>query len=178
MSAAPIRRILFATDLSPKAREMFRYAANLAAHHCAGMVILHVLQEPPKKETYTNMVVNLLGERRWREIQEKISADARQVLIGKKNEAGEIRSARGSFCSYMQERHPAIPLAEDDFLAVQGPAAEMIVQAAEGNDCDLIVMGYHRRGGLTDVVAGSIVKAVLRRTRIPVLLVPPTDTPD
>ena len=173
--SAPVNRILFATDLSPKARGMFRYAANIAAHHCAGMVILHVLEEAPKRETLMIMIANLLGEERWRQLREQDAAQARQILIGKKTEADQIRSAMGRFCAYVQDRHPDVKLGEDDIIAVQGPVAETIVRTAEESRCDLIVMGYHRRGGLADALAGSTLKGVLRRTRTPVMLIPPPD---
>lgn len=176
--SALIHRILFATDLSSKARLMFPFAANLAAHHCAGLVILHVLQEPPKKETLNLMIANLLGEERWKQLRERDALEARSLLIGKKTQADKIRSAAGALCTYMQERHPEAKFLEDDIRAVQGPVAETIVRTAEDMRCDLIVMGYHRRGGLTDAMAGSTLKAVLRRTRTPVLLVPPTDEAD
>ena len=172
---APIQRILFATDLSSKARRMFPHVANLAAHHCASLVILHVMQEAPKKETYTNMVANLIGEDRWQALRDADAQQARSILIGKKTEAAKIRSAVGSFCSFMQSQHPEIKILEDDIIAVQGPVAETIVQTAEKAGCDVIVMGYHRRGGLTDVMAGSVLKAVLRHTHMPVLLMPPPD---
>jgi nucleotide-binding universal stress UspA family protein len=172
---APIQRILFATDLSPKARRIFPHVASLAAHHCASLVILHVMQEAPKKETYMNMVANLLGEERWQALREADAQQARSILIGKKTEADKIRSAVGSFCSFMQAQHPEIEILKDDVIAVQGPVAETIVQTAEKTGCDMIIMGYHRRGGLTDVMAGSILKAVLRHTHTPVLLMPPPD---
>jgi nucleotide-binding universal stress UspA family protein len=173
--SVPIHRILFATDLSSKARGMFRYAATIAAHHCAGLVILHVLQEAPKKETLTLMISNLLGEERWKQLREQDAQAARSVLIGKKTEADKIRSAAGALCTFMQERHPEVRILEDDILAVQGPVAETIVRTAKDSGCDLIVMGYHRRSGLADAVAGSTLKAVLRLTRTPVLLVPPPE---
>ena len=169
----PINRILFATDLSSKARDMFRYAATIAAHHGAGMVILHVLEEAPKKEPLMVMIANLLGEERWQALRVKDAEDARRILIGKKTQIDEIRMALGAFREYMDTKHPNVSFVEDDLLSPQGPVAETIVATAEEKQCDLIVMGYHRRGGLADVMAGSLLKAVLRRTATPVLLVPP-----
>lgn len=174
----PMQRILFATDLSSKAQHMFPYVANLAANHCASLVILHVMQEEPRKETYINMVNNLIGEERWNAMREADTQRARSILIGKKTEASQIRSAVAPFCAHIREKHPEIKLVEDDIIAVQGTVAETIIKTAVENKCDLIVMGYHRRGGLTDIVAGSILKSVLRQTYVPVLLIPPTQEMD
>jgi nucleotide-binding universal stress UspA family protein len=170
----PVQRILFATDLSSKARHMFPYVVKLAANHCASLVILHVLQEEPKKETYINMVNNLIGEERWNAMREADTQRARSIMIGKKAEASQIRSAVVPFCAHIRKQHPEIKLLEDDIIAVQGTVPEAIVKTAVENKCDLIVMGYHRRGGLTDIMAGNILKSVLRQTYIPVLLIPPT----
>lgn len=169
-----VQRILFATDLSSKAQHMFPYVANFAATHCASLVILHVMQEEPRKETYINMVNNLIGEERWNAMREADTQNARKILIGKKTQASQIRSAVASFCDFIQGQHPEVKLLEDDIIAVQGPVAETIVKTAADNHCDLIIMGYHRRGGLPDIMAGSILKAVLRQTHTPVLLIPPT----
>lgn len=53
-----------------------------------------------------------------------------------------------------------------------GPA---IVEAAEENRCDVIVMATHGRSGVRRAVLGSVADYVVRNTRrAPVLLVPPT----
>lgn len=172
-----IKSVLFATDLSEKARTMFRFAAGVAAQHRARLIILHVLQEAPRQSTVTRVITDLLGETRWRQIRDQEAQRARDILIGKKSEAREIRSATAAFCDYMQDRHPAVKFVDDDIVAVQGPVEKTIIATAKENQCDLIVMGYHRHGGLIDAIAGNTVKGVLRRTRIPVLLVPPPDRP-
>lgn len=46
-----------------------------------------------------------------------------------------------------------------------------IINAAESNKADLIVMGSHGRSGLDKLVMGSVVQNVLQRTSLPVLVV-------
>ena len=48
--------------------------------------------------------------------------------------------------------------------------AAAIVEEADGSGCDLIVMGTHGRSGIEHLMIGSVAEAVLRRTRLPVLL--------
>jgi nucleotide-binding universal stress UspA family protein len=55
---------------------------------------------------------------------------------------------------------------------VQGDAATQIVEVAAKTGCDLIVMGTHGRTGLPHLVMGSVAEHVLRRARVPVLVVP------
>lgn len=56
------------------------------------------------------------------------------------------------------------------FLEEDGPAAETILRAAEERAADLILMGGYSAQPLVEVVVGSTVDAVLRRTHLPVLI--------
>lgn len=51
-----------------------------------------------------------------------------------------------------------------------GPPAPAIVEAADVNRVDLIVMNTHGRSGLGRLVLGSVAELVLRGTRTPILL--------
>lgn len=52
-----------------------------------------------------------------------------------------------------------------------GAVAEEIVQLAEEQGCDQIVMGTHGRGALGDLLMGSITLKVLHLAKVPILLV-------
>ena len=52
-----------------------------------------------------------------------------------------------------------------------GPPAAQIVEYAEKNDIDLIVMGTHGRSGLEKMWLGSVTEKVLRQAHCPVLVV-------
>ncbi|HKZ04779.1 MAG TPA: universal stress protein [Methylomirabilota bacterium] len=58
-----------------------------------------------------------------------------------------------------------------------GAAARAIVEAAERDAVDLIVMSTHGRTGLRRVVLGGVATAVLGGTKIPVLLVRDEEAP-
>lgn len=53
-----------------------------------------------------------------------------------------------------------------------GSVAQVILDAADRHGVDLIVMGTHGRAGLQRVLLGSVAETVLRRARVPVLVVP------
>jgi nucleotide-binding universal stress UspA family protein len=57
-------------------------------------------------------------------------------------------------------------------LLVRGPTAEVILREAEHLGVDLIVMATHGRGAVFDLLVGSVSHAVLKRSSIPVLMVP------
>ena len=59
----------------------------------------------------------------------------------------------------------------DDILIKNGVPAETIVETAKEQNCDLIVMGTHGHGAITDVLICSTAKWVVRQSLIPVLVI-------
>ncbi|MDD5198585.1 MAG: universal stress protein [Terrimicrobiaceae bacterium] len=56
--------------------------------------------------------------------------------------------------------------------AIVGLAADEIVNQAEDRGATLIVLGSHGHGAIYNLFAGSVVTGVLKRARIPVLVIP------
>ncbi len=61
---------------------------------------------------------------------------------------------------------------EADSIAIVGLAAEEIVNTAEAQRADTIVVGSHGHGALYNLFAGSVVTGVLKRSEIPVFVIP------
>ena len=59
----------------------------------------------------------------------------------------------------------------DDIVVVGDSPYEEIVESAEKNHCDLIMMASHARRGLNAMTFGSETVRVLKHTKIPVLVV-------
>ena len=57
-------------------------------------------------------------------------------------------------------------------LLVQGPTIETILNEAEKVGAEVIVVGSHGRGKLFDLVVGSVSAGVIRKSPVPVLVVP------
>ena len=57
------------------------------------------------------------------------------------------------------------------FLAKVGPAADVIVAAADKGGFDMLIMGSHGQGSLANLVMGSVATKVLAHTRVPLLLI-------
>lgn len=64
---------------------------------------------------------------------------------------------------------PADPAVAVAYLLMDGDPAEVILDWARGQECDLIVMGTHGRSGIGRLVLGSVAEAVLRKALCPVL---------
>ena len=57
------------------------------------------------------------------------------------------------------------------FVGKPGSAADQIAAAADKGGFDLVILGSHGHGSLTNLVLGSVATKVLARCRTPVLLV-------
>jgi len=59
----------------------------------------------------------------------------------------------------------------DEIVVVRGNVVDEILSEVQNRNCDLIVMGYYARGRLEDALLGSTPRRLLRRSKIPVMLV-------
>ena len=63
---------------------------------------------------------------------------------------------------------PADPKIQFEHRLLRGDPAERIVEFADEEKCDLIVLGTHGRTGLRRLLMGSVAEAVVRRANCPV----------
>lgn len=55
---------------------------------------------------------------------------------------------------------------------LQGPTIETVLAEAERIEADLIVIGSHGHGAVYDLLVGSVSEGLVRRSKLPVLVVP------
>ncbi len=75
------------------------------------------------------------------------------------------------------DRLRATGVAELSTSVWEGPAAHAIMEAAQRERADLIVMTTRGRGRLAHLLRGSVAESVVRATPVPVLLLRPADSP-
>ena len=168
-----IKKILFATDLSENARYAFSYAADIAARYNAGIVILHVIEDMP--HSAEKEVMNMLGEKEWKELKKKSEEEAASSLIGKRSDNKLIRLALRSLCGRISDE--LLPDGDDqvEIVVQKGKIVEEIIEQSESKDCGMILMAYRSRNMLAESIIGGVCRKVLRRSKKPVLLVPMPD---
>jgi nucleotide-binding universal stress UspA family protein len=85
----------------------------------------------------------------------------------------EIKNRLQSFCRRV-EAQIGPPCAElvSKILVPLGHPMEEILNTADREDCDLIILGTHGKGFLAHTFLGSVSSAVLHRTRKPVFVIP------
>lgn len=145
-----MKKILVPVDLSPCSEAALDYAIPLARKIDCAVEVLHVL-EPPRYVP-PEAVVHVQGSAPTpfhtyaREYVER----ELKALISKRQVAGtpplEVHVRSG---------HPF----------------ETIVEAANGGDYEMIVMGTHGRTGMKHMLVGSVTESVIRACRCPVLAI-------
>ena len=152
-----MRPILCCTDLGEASRPALIEALRLAQALKAPLQVLHVCAPPYPDPGYFTLAVE----------------DADLVAL-----AGQRvrRSAEACLAALLRETKEALGL--DRVLArplvQEGMPARTIVQEAEREGAELIVVGTHARTGLPHLLLGSVAERVLRTAPCPVLTVPPT----
>ena len=164
-----VNKILYATDLSDNARYAFAYAVSLADLYNATITFIHVLPEVSSR--LDKRVVGYISEERWEEIKAQNFEEARDAIIGKRQDHLAIKDALQQFSENVKDSREGEGFVTDDIIVVRGNPVEEILKYSEEKNCDLIVMGTHGHGTLADAMMGSTARRVLRRSRKPVLVV-------
>ena len=105
-------------------------------------------------------------------VVDPVLAEASRIRSGRDRVKAETEAALREFvAATWREGAPA----QTAFATTVGDAAADIRDMAEAHGAELIAMGTHGLGGLRKWLLGSTTERVLRRTRVPVLAVPPSD---
>jgi nucleotide-binding universal stress UspA family protein len=141
--------LLVPHDYSPCADRALALAAELARHHGAKIVLLHVTHIPPgltADSHITDRAGNLVRVDDYANTTATRELDARAQNV--RDTGLEVKVA-----------------------ASIGHVSEEILRVAEEIGADAIVMGTHGRTGLAQVFLGSMAEKVLRQAKIPVVTV-------
>ncbi len=169
--AKQIKNILFASDLSTKMKQVFEYAATLSAYSKANIIILHVMDDEDSSHIkYTRMA---FGEELWDNIKSEKRESAKKAMIGKNVYALKIQEAIQNFFEDDNKREQNSSSPVKKVLVTENRSiADEIIGTSHEEDCDLIVMGSKHPSLLKKTIGINIVKDVLKRSQIPVFLVP------
>jgi nucleotide-binding universal stress UspA family protein len=166
----PIKTILFATNLSETCKQAFDFAAVLATRFQATIVLLHVLEKLPM--SVEGQLKGMIGEKRWNDIITSHQQDARQILIGKQSSDSLIRQALNQFCSEAGIDDASCGYQSREIVIGDGEVVEDVIRYSKEYNCDIIILGT-REGFISNNVIGPTIKSIMRKSTIPVLVVPP-----
>ncbi len=150
-----VKKILFATDLSSSAYHAFLYAFSLAEEYKAKITILHVIEPLPQFAVV------------FKDFEETVRHNRQE------RDVHEIRRRLQVFCEKVGTRIDAVC---SDYLSgilvPMGDPIEEILNAADKEGADIIVLGSRGKGLMRQTLLGSVSRAVLERSRKPVLSIP------
>ncbi len=142
---------------------------SLADLYGTKITLLHVL--PEVSELMDQHVIGYIDPDKWEEIKAEHFKEAKEALIGKRKGHLAIKDVLHQFSENVKETQAGEGFITDDIIVERGNPVEQILKHAEERNCDLIVMGTHGHGTLADVMLGSTARRVIRRSKIPVLVV-------
>jgi nucleotide-binding universal stress UspA family protein len=146
--ASTPRRLLLATDLSEASEAATDEAFELAKRLGASLLVVSVI------DPGSLLMPGGRFRARVDQVRERQEEQA-QELVERGREAG----------------------VEVAFLVWTGDPGDMIVEAAEAEHVDMVVVGSHGRGAVGRLFLGSVSEHVVRHAPCPVLVVRPKDAP-
>ncbi len=163
--------LLFATNLSENCRPALNHSVAIAAECQATLNLLFVLHKelPGYAET---QLKSAFGEEKWEALLREHEEGAREALIGKMTPGRIGQRAMRMYCSEAGMDEDACNIRYKELVVHGGNISDTIVEQAKKNDCSLIILGA-QKGVMGGSSIGSVIKGVLRSSRMPVLVVPP-----
>ena len=160
----PIKRILYATDLTESAPKVYQYALYLAKQFDAEIVSLHVIDNY-SHGAFMNFAMTYLT----REVKQEILLRETNKALGEmahRNRQTFIRQQLGLEDGLCPEQ---LGLKIED-RAVFGTVEEQILKHSADSNCDLIVMGAHQKS--PRAFTTTLSNRVKKRSEVPVIVVP------
>ena len=162
------KKILYTTDLSESGRYAFHHAASLTSCYRADLTVIHVVESGPELD---KRLFSYVDEKLWEEIKTRNLEEARDIIIKRRRDNAAIQECVGQFCEEVQGNMPEQPDVSYSIVVKMGDPVNLIIEEAEAGNFDLIVMGMHGHGPIRAAMMGDTVRRVLKRSKVPVLVV-------
>ncbi len=140
-----VRRILVPVDFSEASEDAIKHAKEIALTYGAEIDLIHVVEEAVYPSAYG---------------VEPVSIPTQEIIDRVEDNLSDLVREDIGYEHAMVE-------------AVVGYAPRAILDYAEENDTDLIVIATHGRTGLDRILLGSVTERVLRQSPTPVFVVKP-----
>lgn len=163
------KTILFTSNLSTAGRVAFKQAILLANQFGAKLVLLHVMER--LSGNYESNMIGLFGLERWHQVLKNNKEEAKHALVGKVSPKQMVRTALSQFCKENETGEEGYVIPPSEIVVQEGDVVEVILEQAAKHKCDLIIMGASE-GLLSSSSVGNNIKSVLKKSKIPVLVVP------
>jgi nucleotide-binding universal stress UspA family protein len=134
---------------------------DMAQREDAKIVILHAIEPLP---SIVRFYGSLDKESKYYEHEKRVDTD-------------RIKKRIQNFCQKIDQQIGTCVSFVSSILVRIGHPVEVILNASEEEDCDVIVLGSHGKGFVKQAFLGSVSRSVLDRTRKPVFIIPLSGKP-
>jgi nucleotide-binding universal stress UspA family protein len=139
--------ILVAVDLSGATTRVMQVAERIARSMEGAVWVLHVAEAEP----------DFVGYDAGPEVvRDQVAKEFREEHRAVQNHASTLREAG----------------VEATALLIKGPIVDTVLKEAARLEADLLIVGSHGFGALYDLLVGSSSRGILKKSKIPVLVVP------
>lgn len=138
-----MKKILVPTDFSQNANNAFLYALETARSAGTEVILLNAYSIPYSGSTVVIDITDVLKEESWKELEKQME-----------------------ICRAQYPDVKVTPVSE------YGSAADVVADAVDNFQIDMVIMGTKGAHGLKGAVFGSVTAATAKRCKVPVLAVP------
>jgi nucleotide-binding universal stress UspA family protein len=155
------KRLLVPLDGSRLSSRAIVYATEVAQHFNAEIILLHVVHPTPSVPATTGMVPGAATPKAAEiTIRAALEADKKNVASAKRYLSGKLRAIRNTGLS-------------GKYDVIRGEPTRSIMDFANKEKIDLVIMTTHGKGGLKRAIMGSVADTIIRELGKPVLVVRP-----
>ena len=161
------RKILYITDLSESGRQAFPHAAAIARCNNSQLTVFHVVETRDLQS-----LEGYVSDELWNDLTHRSLEDARQILLSRRRDNVAIENIE-QFCKDCMAKETDQPVLNYTVKVEVGEPLNEILNEAHSGEYDLMVVSKHgNRASVKDAVIGDTTRRIIRRSKIPVLLVP------
>lgn len=146
MEPNKIKKVLIAIDYDKSAEIVAEAGYTLAKAMNAETILLHVMHERPTYYTESPSIYEL--------------------------HIGYIEDLKETTQNFLNEIKRHLGNESIRMVLEEGEIAQTILDTAKGINADIIVIGSHSRKWLENIILGNDAKSVLKKTTIPLFIVP------
>ena len=158
-----VKKILYATDLSERAKPAFYWAMSVAEKFDAQISILHVIPD----------MIEIMSSSMGYDLSSHFDA----TLLSQYNKDGKeqaLDSVKERVTTVYNELKDELPNCRTDLNHVIircGDSVQQILAESANENYDMVVMGSHGHGVIEGFLLGSVARGVVNKCTLPVLTI-------
>ncbi len=156
MKTKKISKVLIALDYDPTAQKVAEIGFSYAKSMEAEVILLHIIADPIYySSTEYSPIMGFNG-----------------FMTTAPFQFNNVEALKEASLSFLNKSRHHLDDSTIKTIVETGDPSEAILKVAKDMKVDIIVMGSHSRKWLESIVMGSVTEDVLRRTSVPLFIIP------